>query len=170
MKTWDIATPPWTNSKDMDPAWIGETVYFISDRDGVANIWSFNTANKKLAQLTKYSSFDVKSLDAGAGTIVFEQGGYILELNLNSGKEHIVEITAAGDFPWMMPRWENVENRLASMVVSPADKRVAVEARGEIFILPAEKGDVRNLTHSSGSAERDRSPSPKSLLHRLVVS
>ncbi len=160
MKTWDVVTPPWTNSKDMDPAWIGGTVYFISDRDGVANVWSFDPANKKLSQLTKYTNFDVKSLDAGAGTIVFEQGGYIHELNPKDGKEHILEITAAGDFPWMMPRWENAANHLANMVVSPTGKRVAVEARGEIFTIPSEKGDVRNLTHSSGSAERDPAWSP----------
>jgi len=160
VKTWDVVTPPWTNSKDMDPAWIGETVYFISDRDGVANIWSFDTANKKLSQVTKYTSFDVKSLDAGAGTVVFEQGGYIHELNPKNSKEHIVDITAAGDFPWMMPRWEDVANRLTNMVVSPTGKRVAVEARGDIFTIPAEKGDVRNLTHSSGSAERDPAWSP----------
>ena len=160
MKTWDVVTPPWTNSKDMDPAWIGETVYFISDRDGVANVWSFDTANKKLSQLTKFTNFDVKSLDAGAGTVVFEQAGYIHELNPKNGKEHIVEITAAGDFPWMMPRWEDVANRLTNTVVSPTGKRVAVEARGEIFTIPAEKGDVRNLTRSSGSAERDPAWSP----------
>ncbi len=160
LKTYDLVSPPWTDSKDMDPAWIGETVYFISDRDGVANVWSFDTKTKKLAQLTKYTDFDVKTLDTGAGVVVFEQAGYIHELDPKTGKEHVVNIQATGDFPWMMPRWEDVTNRMSNLSLSPTGARVLVESRGEIFTVPAEKGDVRNLSHSSGSAERDPAWSP----------
>jgi len=99
-------------------------------------------------------------MDSGAGTVVFEQTGYVHELDPKSGKEKIVNITATGDFPWMMPNWEDVSNRLTNMAVSPTGKRVVVEARGEIFTIPADKGDVRNLTHSSASAERDPAWSP----------
>src|SRR5579883_1474219 len=146
LKTFDLSTPPWTDSKDMDPAWVGDTVYFISDRDSVANVWSYDTKSKKLAQLTHFTDFDVKSLDACPNAVVFEQAGYIHELDPKSGKEHIVPITAAGDFPWMMPRWEDVTSRMTNLGISPTGKRVLVEARGEIFTIPAEKGDVRNLT------------------------
>ena len=160
LKTYDLVSPPWTDSKDMDPVWVGDTVYFISDRDGVANVWSYDTKAKKLAQVTKFTDFDVKTLDAGAGAVVFEQAGYIHELDPKSGQEHVVNITATGDFPWMMPRWEDVTSRMTNMALSPTGKRVVVEARGEIFTIPAEKGDVRNLTNSSGSAERDPAWSP----------
>jgi len=160
LKTYDLVSPPWTDSKDMDPVWIDDTVYFISDRDGVANIWSYQTSNKKLAQVTRFTDFDVKTLDSGAGAVVFEQAGYVHELDPGSGREHIVNITATGDFPWMMPRWEDVSNRLTNMALSPTGKRALVEARGEIFTIPAEKGDVRNLTNSSSSAERDPAWSP----------
>ena len=160
LKSYDLVSPPWNGSKDMDPAWVGETVYFISDRDGVANIWSYDTRTKKLAEATHFTDFDVKSLDSGAGAVVFEQAGYIHELDPKSGRSHIVNITAAGDFPWMMPRWADVTSRMTNLVLSPTGKRVAAEARGEIFTIPAEKGDVRNLTHSSGSAERDPAWSP----------
>ena len=71
-----------------------------------------------------------------------------------------MSITAAGDFPWMMPNWTDVTNRMTNMALSPTGKRVVVEARGEVFTIPAEKGDVRNLTNSSGSAERDPAWSP----------
>ena len=74
--------------------------------------------------------------------IVFEQAGYVHELDPKSGKSKIVNITAAGDFPWMMPNWEDVSNRLTNMAASPTGKRVVVEARGEIFTIPADKGDV----------------------------
>lgn len=160
LKSFDLSTPPWTDSKDMEPAWLGDTVYFISDRDGVANVWSYDTKSKKLAQVTKFTDFDVKTLDASNGVVVFEQAGYIHELDGKTGKSHIVNITATGDFPWMMPRWEDVSARITNIAISPTGKRVAVEARGEIFTIPAEKGDVRNLTNSSGSAERDPAWSP----------
>ena len=160
LKTFELVSPPWTDSWDKDPAWIGDTVYFISDRDGVANVWSFDTKAKKLAQVTKFRDFDVKALDANAGAVVFEQAGVIHLLDPKSGSARAVEITATGDFPWMMPRWEDVTSRMTNLALSPTGKRIVVEARGEIFTIPAEKGDVRNLTNSSGSAERDPAWSP----------
>ena len=160
LKTYDLVSPPWTDSKDVDPVWLDDSVFFISDRDGVANVWEYQTKSKTLKQVTKFTDFDVKSIDSGAGTIVFEQAGYIHELDPKSGKEKVVNILATGDFPWMMPNWEDVTNRMTNMALSPTGKRVVVEARGEIFTIPAEKGDVRNLTNSSGSAERDPAWSP----------
>jgi tricorn protease len=160
LKTFDLVSPPWTDSKDVDPVWLDDAVHFISDRDGVANVWSYQTKAKKLTQLTKFTDFDVKAINSGAGALVFEQAGYIHELDPGTGKEHVVNITAVGDFPWMMPNWQDVSNRITSMALSPTGKRVAVEARGEVFTIPADKGDVRNLTNSSGSAERDPAWSP----------
>ncbi len=160
LATFDLVSPPWTDSKDMEPAWIGSVVYFISDRDGVANIWSYDAKSKKLAQVTHFTDFDVKTLDAGAGAVVFEQAGYIHELDPKSGHEHVVNITATGDFPWMMPHWEDVTSRMTNLALSPTGARVLAEARGEIFTIPAKKGDVRNLSHSSGSAEHDPAWSP----------
>ncbi len=153
LKTFDLVSPPWTDSKDMDPVWVGDSVFFISDRDGVANVWSYDTKSKKLAEVTHFTDFDVKTLDSGAGAIVFEQAGYVHELDPKSGREHVVNITATGDFPWMMPRWEDVTSRLTTLALSPTGARILAEARGEIFTIPAEKGDVRNISHSSGSAE-----------------
>src|ERR1019366_5782838 len=72
-----------------------------------------------------------------------------LELDPKTGKHHVVNITASGDFPWMMPQWKDVSGRIASMALSPTGKRALVEARGEIFTIPADKGDVRNFTNSS---------------------
>src|SRR5262245_59107143 len=160
LKTYDLVTPPWTDSKEMDPVWVGDTVYFLSDRDGVSNVWSFEPKAKKLAQITKFTDFDVKTMDANGSTVVFEQAGQIHELDPKSGRDKIVPITANGDFPWMMPRWEDVTARMTNLGLSPTGKRVLVESRGEIFTIPAEKGDVRNLSNSSGSAERDPAWSP----------
>src|SRR6267154_3525357 len=160
LKSYDLVSPPWTDSKDIDPVWSGDSVFFISDRDGVENVWSFDTKAKKLAEVTKFTDYDVKTIDSGAGAVVFEQAGYIHELDPKTGREHVVNITATGDFPWMMARWEDVSNRLTNMELSPTGKRIVVEARGEIFTIPAEKGDVRNQTNSSGTAERIPAWSP----------
>jgi tricorn protease len=139
------------DSKDVDPVWVGDAVYFISDRDGVANVWAYE--NKRVRQVTKFSDFDVKALDANGGSVVFEQAGYIHLLDPKTGKQQVVNITAEGDFPWMMPQWKDVSARMTNLALSATGKRAAVEARGEIFTIPAEKGDVRNMTRSSGSAE-----------------
>jgi tricorn protease len=156
----DLTSPPWTDSKDVDPVWVGDSVFFLSDRDSVMNVWKYDTKSKRLTQVTNFDDFDVKTLDSGGGSVVFEQAGYVHELDPKSGKEHVVNITAAGDFPWMMPRWEDVTSRMNNIALSPTGKRVVVEARGEIFTIPAEKGDIRNLSNSSGSAERDPAWSP----------
>jgi tricorn protease len=160
LKTFDLVSPPWTDSHDKDPVWVGETVYFLSDRDGVHNIWSYEPASKKLAQVTTFTDFDVKTLNSGPGMIVFEQGGQVHSLDPTSGKAQVVNIRATGDFPWMMPRWEDVTSRMSNIALSPTGRRVVAEARGEIFTIPAEKGDVRNLTASASSAERAPAWSP----------
>ena len=160
LKTYDLVTPPWTDSKDIDPVWVGETVYFISDRDGVANVWSYDVNGKKLTQQTRFTDFDVKSLDAGGGAVVFEQAGLVHELDPKNGRSKPLSIRVAGDFPWMMPRWEDVTARMTNIALSPTGKRVLTEARGEIFTIPAEKGDIRNITNSSASAERSPAWSP----------
>ena len=160
LKTYDLVSPPWTDSKDTDPVWIGDTVYFLSDRDGVTNVWAFERGPKRLRQVTRFTDFDVKSIDAGGGTLVIEQAGFIHELDPSSGRAKQLAIAATGDFPWMMPVWEDVSSRLSNMAISPTGRRAVVEARGEIFTIPVEKGDVRNITQSSGSAERDPAWSP----------
>lgn len=160
LKTLAVDTPPWTDSKEMDPAWVGDIVYFLSDRDGVSNVWAYDTRSRQLHEATHFRDFDVKSLDAGAGAVVFEQAGYIHELDPATDREHIVDISAVGDFPWMMPQWKDVSRQIQSLAISPTGKRVAVEARGDIFTIPAATGDVRNLTHSSDAADRDPAWSP----------
>src|SRR5688572_19555367 len=162
MKTHDLVSPPWTDSHDKDPVWLdNHSVFFLSDRDGVHNVWAYQPNTKKLAQVTRFTDFDVKTLNAGAGMLTFEQGGQIHTLDPKSARgPQVVNIRAVGDFPWMMPRWEDVTTRMNNIASSPTGRRVVAEARGEIFTIPAEKGDVRNLTASAASAERAPAWSP----------
>ncbi|HZD03397.1 MAG TPA: hypothetical protein VE173_00720, partial [Longimicrobiales bacterium] len=105
--------------------------------------------------------FDVKSLGAGDGVVVYEQAGYLHVLDPATGDSHRIEVEAAGDLTWAEPRWEEVSaNQLGNAGLSPTGKRAVFEYRGEIFTVPAEKGSWRNLTRSSGVADRYPSWSP----------
>jgi tricorn protease len=161
---------PEPEAKNSDPVWVGsDRVDFLSDRDGVSNVWSYDTKAKKLTQLTSFSDYDVKAIDAAfdGSAVVFEQAGYIHLLDPKTGKEQRVNISATGDFPWMMAQWKDITGNMSNLTLSPTGKRLAVEARGEIFTIPAEKGDIRNITNSSGSAEHEPmwSPDGKSLAY-----
>ena len=149
-KTYDLVSPPWTDSKDMDPV-VGRRFGLLHFRSRRRRRMSGRTrhARRSSRRSRSFTDFDVKTLDSGAGAVVFEQAGYIHELDPKTGRAAIVNIRATGDFPWMMPRWEDVTSRMTDIVLSPTGKRIAAEARGEIFTIPAEKGDVRNLSHSS---------------------
>ena len=156
----ETVTPPWTDSKDIEPVWLGGQVCFVSDRDGVANVWSYDTATKDLKQLTRFTDFDVKTLESGAGVLVFEQAGRVHVLDPAQGASRALDLTAETDLPWMQPQWADAGLWIGSISLSPTGKRALVEARGEVFSVPAEKGDVRNLSRSSGSSEKAPTWSP----------
>ncbi len=160
LSSYEVETPPWTDSKDIDPVWVGDVVYFISDRDWCANVWSYNTRTKALTQITKFKDLDVKSIDAGGGAVVFEQAGFLHLLDPTTNQHRQLNITVRGDFPWLVPQWRDVTNRMTNIALSPTGKRAVVEARGEIFTIPADKGDWRNLTRTAGVAERTPAWSP----------
>ena len=151
---------PWDGANDQSPVWLGDTVYFLSDRDLAMNVWAYDLAAGKLSQLTKFKDFDAKSLNGGAGMLVFEQAGWLHTLDPRGAAPRRLEITAAGDFPWARPHWEKVEKALANPALSPSGKRAAFEARGDILTVPAEKGDARNLSASPAAADRSPAWSP----------
>jgi tricorn protease len=139
---------------DVHPVWMGGAVYFLSDRDGIMNVWRYETDGGGLTQLTRFPEADVKWLSGRAGVLVFEHDGALHTLDPSTGQTRALAITVRGDFPWAEPRWEDVTKKIASATLSPSGKRVLIEARGEIFTVPVEKGDARNLTRSSGAADR----------------
>ena len=156
----EIESPSWSGSRDVSPAWLGDTVYFLSDRDFLMNIWAYNTRTRQTTQVTKFTDYDLKSLSAGGGVLVFEQGGRIHLFDPKAGKATAVNITVRGDFPWMEPQWKPIANLIFNASLSPTGKRAVIEARGDIFTVPAEKGDWRNLTGTPGVADRNPAWSP----------
>jgi len=151
---------PWTNSNDTLPMWIGNTIYFISDRNHTANVFAYRTDTKQVSQLTHHDDFDVMTAAAGPDAIVYEQAGYIYLLDAKSGKAQRLNIEVTGDLPWARPQFKKVVSMIRSSTLSPTGVRAAFEARGEIFSVPTEKGDYRNLTQTPGAHDRSPAWSP----------
>jgi tricorn protease len=152
---------PREGSNDFNPMWVGDRIYFLSDREGPLTLFFYDTKSQQVKELLKNGGFDLKSASAGPGGIVYEQFGSIHIYDLHSGKSHEVPIRVAGDMPQVRPRFEKVTNQqILSARISPTGARALFEAHGEILTVPAEKGDIRNLTDTPGVAERDPSWSP----------
>jgi tricorn protease len=147
-------------SVNMCPVFLGEKLYFLSDRDGIFNIFEYDTGTKNVKQITHHKEADIKSLAAGGNILVYEHSGTLHTLSPENGEDKELQITVHGDFPWAMPHWKDVKGEIASAALSPNGARALFEARGEIFTVPAEKGNMRNLTNSPGSAERSPAWSP----------
>ena len=144
---------PWAGSKEIEPVWLGNAIYFISDRDWAGNIWRCDLASGNLEQVTHYKDYDVKTLAAGGGVLVYEQAGYLHLLDPATREDRQLVINLRGELPWAQPRWVDAAKDAASASLSPTGARALIEARGEVFTVPAEKGDVRNLTRSPGAAD-----------------
>lgn len=151
---------PWTNSNDSFPMWVGDTIYFISDRNHTANLFSYKVGSKQVNQLTNHDDFDIMTASAGPDAVVYEQAGYIYLYDIGNGRSKRLEINVTGDLPWARPQFKKVADMIRDAVLSPTGVRAAIEARGEIFTVPAEKGDFRDLTQSSGTHDRDPAWSP----------
>ncbi|MFT6204941.1 MAG: tricorn protease [Spirosomataceae bacterium] len=145
---------PNDKTRDIHPMWLGENIYFLSDRDGFANIWSYNATSAALNQLTTFKDVDIKWLDGSGNKLVYERDGYLHTFNLDTKSSAQLAITVTGDFPWAETKWEDVSKSARSASLSATGKRVIIESRGEIFTIPVENGDARNITESSGSADR----------------
>jgi tricorn protease len=147
-------------STDIQPIWLGERIYFLSDRDWNMNIWSYDPESEALEQVTDFDDIDVKWLAGHDGTLVYERDGWLHTFDLASGMSTKLEIHVRGDFPWAEARWEDVSDEIESAGLSPTGKRALFQARGEIFTVPVEKGTPRNMTRSSGAADRAPTWSP----------
>ncbi len=152
---------PRDNSNDKQPMWIGDKIYFLSDRDnGITTLFCYDTKSKKVEKIINNDGLDIKSASANGNDIVYEQFGSIYTLKAGSKKAKKVNIRVAGDFPGVRPRFVNVGNRISNTGLSPTGARAIFEARGEIFSAPAAKGNARNLTNTTAVMERDPAWSP----------
>jgi tricorn protease len=158
-----VEVVPRTNSNDACPVWWGDKVYFLSDRNGPVSLFAYDTRTKQVAEVVANEGLDFKWLTAGPDVLAYEQFGSLFLYDPATARNTPLAVRLSGDFPEVRPRFAKVEKQLASASLSPNGKRVAFEARGEILTVPAEKGDIRNLTRSPGVADRDPAWSPDGL-------
>ncbi|HYL63014.1 MAG TPA: PDZ domain-containing protein [Candidatus Methylomirabilis sp.] len=155
-----IAKLPRENSNDFNPMWVGDRIYFLSDRNGPMSLFSYDRKSQNISPALKNDGLDFKYASAGPDAIVIEQFGAIWLYDLKTGAAHKVDIRISAELPQLRPRYENVANRIRNADVSPTGVRAVFEARGEILTVPAEKGDIRNLTNTPGADERYPAWSP----------
>lgn len=156
MKNYNLTmSPQLDGERQTDPVWLGNKVFYISERDYLANLWSFDPATGVEKQETFLKDFDIKNIDAGPDAIIIEQGGYLHLFNPADQSIKQVPIEVKGDFFWARERWVDVSaNQLLNPQLSPTGQRAIFEFRGEIITIPKENGAGRNITNSSASAER----------------
>ena len=148
-------------AQDIIPMWApNNRIYFLSDRDGHLNLFSYDLATKQTAQHTHFKDYDIKFPSLGGGRIAFEQAGEVWIFDLASGQAHAVPITVREDGAAARPVLLKLADFVTDVSPAPDGKRVVVGARGEVFTVPAKDGATRNLTQTSNAHERDASGSP----------
>jgi len=160
-----ITNSPYT---DNQPVWIGETIFFTSDRPALAgesmagrlNLWSYDTKSKQSRKVTTHEDYDVLWPSADKTQVVYENGGYIHRFDSATQKTERVPIRVYGDFRNTLPYHRSVTANIEELGVSPSGARALFVARGDIFSVPAKDGEIRNLTQTPGIRERDANWSP----------
>jgi tricorn protease len=146
---------------DNQPVWIGNTIYFTSDReDGKLNVWSYDLGSKQQRKITNHTDYDVLWPSGDKTQLVYEAGGYLYRLDTASSKSERIPIRVYGDFRNTLPYFKNVRDNIEWFYLSPTGARALFVARGDVFSVPAKEGEIRNLTQTPGVRERDVTWSP----------
>ena len=156
LKTLDSKNITNNDANDELPMWSGDKIYYLSDAgpNQRFNIWVYDTKAETNRQVTSYVDEDVYWPSLGPDEIVYGAGGKLFLLSLDDESIKEVKIDVITDLMAVKPRLESVEDYVQNVTVSPDGNRALVEARGDVFSLPAKKGYVQNMTRTSGVAER----------------
>lgn len=140
---------PHENASDFQPSWVGNDVYFLSDRDGSVALHGFN-ADKGVWKATSVKSWDILSANAHGKDVIFDAGGELYIYDTKKKKSRPVSVSINPDLPQKRVQWKNVQSNIEKVALSPNGKRAIITARGDIFTLPIKDGPVRNITLSDG--------------------
>jgi len=161
LKDLNSAEIPHETGSDLDPVWVGKTVYFLSDRSGSMTLYKYDPATKAVTQCVQNAGkSDIHSLSGGPGGLVYDQLGEIYFYDTAIGQSHMVPIDVTGDLPEVRARIENVSTQIDHAGISPTGLRAVFEAHGEILTVPAKKGPTRDITNTPGVMERNPAWSP----------
>ncbi len=142
------------------PMWIGDQIYFNSDRSRVSNIWRVDPRTLEMRQMTFHTDYEVRRPSEGEDKIVYELGGKLMVLDLRTEKTIEVPVRILSDLPEVRPYLKNVSDFITDVALSPKGERALIVARGEVFTVPEKEGSIRNLTKSSGARDKDAVWSP----------
>ncbi|MCE5208959.1 MAG: PDZ domain-containing protein [Chloroflexi bacterium] len=154
LKSLDEVKIPHENATDTFPCWVGKDIYFLSDRNRITNVFRWVAAANTVEQLTFHDDYDVRSLSAGPDCLVYEQAGRIHVVDFAGHKSTPLHISLAVELPETRPQYKKAKDFIQNANLSPSGQRAVFEARGDIFSVPAKKGDIRNLTQTTGVCER----------------
>jgi len=161
LKDSSVVKVPRENSNDHFPLWVGDTIYFLSDRNGPVSLFAYDTKSRQVSEALHSDGLDFKTASAGPDAIVIEQFGAIKLYDLNTHHAKNVSIRVKGDLAEVRPHFAKVDaKRILNFGISPTGARAVFEAWGEIFTVPTDKGDIRNLTRTPAVADRDPAWSP----------
>jgi tricorn protease len=147
-------------SNEADPEWVGNTLYFRSDRNGEFNLYSYNLGTKQINQHTDYKDFGIMSLDANGNDLVYDHAGYLYHHNPSTGSNSKIKVGIATDLLELRSRYVSGDEYIRSASVSPSASRVAIDFRGEIVSVPEENGDVINHSETPDTHEKFPAWSP----------
>jgi tricorn protease len=162
LKTYKTENITNNTANDELPMWVGESIYYMSDvgPNKRNNLWKYDINTKENSQLTQFKDFDITYPASSNTEIVFEAGGDIYLYNIANKSTDKINIKIISDQKQRIPELKKVSDFMQNATVSPDGNRVVVQARGELFNLPATEGFVSNLTNTSGVAERSPAWSP----------
>ncbi len=157
-----VSVIPGARVNDIEPMWVGDSVYFLSDRDDkVFNVFKYDPEDGTITRVTEETVWDIRSADAHGETIVYEVGGRLKSLNTATGTVTPLSISIKPDLPQLRPAWKDASDTVQFIAMSPTGKRAIITARGEVFTVPVKDGSTRNLTQTDGVREFSGLWSPK---------
>ncbi|PYQ34943.1 MAG: peptidase S41 [Acidobacteria bacterium] len=139
---------------DTDPMWLGDKIYFRSDRAGEFNLFSYDPKTKQVEQLTRFAEWPMLNANAGGGRIIFERAGYLSLFDPQTRKDARLKIGVAADLVETRARFVKGAKYIRWGTLSPSGARAVFDYRGEIITVPMEKGDDRNLSQSAAANDR----------------
>lgn len=145
---------PHGDFNDTDPMWVRDKVYFVSDRDGTENLFSYDTTKKTITQLTRFEKYGIKSASTDGESIVFNQDGRLHLFNLQTNQTTPVEVRITGDFPEVKPRKVDTLQWTNWITLSPDAGHLLMSIRGETFTANTATGEVANITRTGAAVER----------------
>ena len=145
---------------DTGPQWMGDKIYFRSDRDGEFKLFSYDVASKETKLNLSFNDFPIINMAAGSGKIIVEQAGYLHTFDPGTSTSKRLVIGIAADLQELRPRFVKGGTYIRSADISPSGTRAVFDFRGDIITVPGEKGDPRNITLTTGVHEKYPAWSP----------